>query len=76
LELVLLPSVAFRDKSFLLLKRRNPQMGKQSSGMRPLKLVTSGEEEMGERPVQTKAAEPLFPPEQLQAVLIPLPQQS
>jgi len=51
-------------------------MGKQSSGMRPLKLVTSGEEEMGERPVQTKAAEPLFPPEQLQAVLIPLPQQS
>lgn len=47
----------------------------QSSGMRPLKRVTSGEEEMGKRPVQEKTAEALFPPEQHWAILIPWPQQ-
>jgi hypothetical protein len=76
LELVLLPSAAFGDKSFLLLKGRKPQMGKQGSGMRPLKLVTSGEEERGGKASPDKGTEPLFAPEQHWAVLTPWPQRS
>lgn len=48
------PAAAFgslQGQTLLAADGENPTDGQTSSGMRPLDLVTSGEEEVGERPV-------------------------